>query len=395
MSNLAVLGLAALGSVIAALGASAVLRTMARRRLRHQVLAVALSSSVIVGVGVVIAMQAMLMPMEYPLVMASVSIIGVGTALGSAWRLSRQFEQGADDVTDLARRFDDPVERGPARALVGELKVLADEVTAARRRAESADAARRELVAWVSHDLRSPIASIRAMAEALEDEVVVEPSDVAAYHRRIRQETERLGSLVDDLFELSRLSAGARRPEADMVPAADLMADVLDGALARAGAVGVSVVADVARVGDLLVPAADLRRVLHNLVDNAIAHTRRHGAVSLTARRHANELVVEVADECGGIPADELPRVFEVAFRGDTARRRDSAGGGLGLAIAKGLVELHGGSVAVANRDPGCCFTVRVPIDPDLAATATAGRRTSSSAGTGSEEVQEHTWTPT
>ncbi|MGE0304339.1 MAG: sensor histidine kinase, partial [Acidimicrobiia bacterium] len=217
-----------------------------------------------------------------------------------------------------------------------------------------------------SHDLRSPIASIRAMAEALEDHIVDDDDDISRFHTAIRLESQRLGSLVDDLFELSRIESGTRSPDTTLVGVDELIAEVTESSQPAAAAVGINLVcmfgvgAD--RDSSGLVPAADLRRVLHNLLDNAIRHTRTGGSVVVDGEVVNGVLTLSVTDECGGIPNDDLPRVFEVAFRGDAARSRDARGGGLGLAIAKGLVESRHGHIDVANRGKGCRFTLSVPV---------------------------------
>ena len=255
-------------------------------------------------------------------------------------------------------------------AIAEELHTAHDRLDRARRRALALDSSRRELVAWVSHDLRSPIASIRAMAEALEDGVVDDRESVARYHHSIRTEAERLGTLVDDLFELSRISSGvAATAEADLVPLDELLLEVVEGAGGQADARGIALAHRLTDDDAPLVPR-DLRRVLRNLVDNAIAATGSGGRVTVEGRLatdgHApRAITLDVIDECGGIDATSLPRLFEVGWRADAARRRDDGGGGLGLAIAKGLLEAHDGQISVANDGPGCRFTVSLPLPVD------------------------------
>lgn len=232
----------------------------------------------------------------------------------------------------------------------------------ARDRERRAEAARRELVAWISHDLRTPLAGLRAMAEALEDGVVAEPAEVAEYHRRMRVETERLTAMVDDLFDLSRLHAGTLRLTPGPTVLADLVSDAVAAARPVARARGVHLAGRADPDAARLLSAASLSRVIANLVDNALRHTPPDGTVTLEAGAVPNGIRVAVSDQCGGIPADDLPRLFEVGFRGSRARSpRDDGGGGLGLAIARGLVEAAGGSVEVANSGGGCRFTVRLP----------------------------------
>jgi signal transduction histidine kinase len=240
--------------------------------------------------------------------------------------------------------------------------IWADEV---RTRERLVEASRRELVAWVSHDLRTPLAGLRAMAEALEDDVVGDPETVADYHRRMRVETDRMTGLVDDLFELSRISAGALRLSLATVSLADVVSDAVATATPVAAAHGIRLVA--AETGWPTVQASEpeLARIVGNLLRNAIRYTPPDGTVTVTGGRDGARGWLAVTDACGGIPAGDLPRVFDVAFRGEGARtpraNGEGAGGGLGLAIVRGLVEAHGGEVAVDNVHGGCRFEVRLP----------------------------------
>jgi signal transduction histidine kinase len=236
----------------------------------------------------------------------------------------------------------------------------------ARERERRLEASRRELVAWVSHDLRTPLAGLRAMAEALEDGVVNDPATVREYHRRIRVETDRMAELVDDLFELSRINAGPLRLSPHAVPLGDLVSDAVESASPVAAACGVHVVANGSQWPVVLGSEPELTRVVGNLLRNAIRHTPSDGTVEVSGgvSPDGGHGWVAVRDRCGGIPDADLPRVFDVAFRGSTARTPGTggeAGGGLGLAIVRGLVEAHKGRVAVKNVDGGCRFEVYLP----------------------------------
>jgi signal transduction histidine kinase len=228
--------------------------------------------------------------------------------------------------------------------------------------AAQAEAGRRELVAWVSHDLRTPLAGLRAMAEALEDGVVSDRAAVSEYHRRIRVEADRMSGLVDDLFELSRITSGAVCLNPAPVPLADLVSDAIATTAPLAASRGIRVVA--AESGWPVVTASEpeLARVIANLLVNSVRYTPERGTVRIDAGRDSGDVWLAVSDTCGGIPDADLPRVFDVAFRGSRARTPGGlSGGGLGLAIVRGLVEAQGGRVRAANVGDGCRFEVRLP----------------------------------
>jgi signal transduction histidine kinase len=244
----------------------------------------------------------------------------------------------------------------------------ATEVLHRERRME---ASRRELVAWVSHDLRTPLAGLRAMTEALEDGVVDDPDTTADYHRRIRQEADRMSGLVDDLFELSRINAGALRLSLASVSLGDVVSDAVASAAPVAAAQGVRLVAAGDGWPTVRGSEPELSRIVANLLRNAIRHTPSDATVSVTGGRDERGGWLAVTDGCGGIPEVDLSRVFDVAFRGESSRTpaeavtpdgaRAAGGGGLGLAIVRGLVEAHRGKVAVSNVPGGCRFEVRLP----------------------------------
>ena len=258
----------------------------------------------------------------------------------------------------------------PQMVLPAELAELSAGLTAAherlaraRTRERALEASRRELVAWVSHDLRTPLAGLRAMAEALEDEVVSEPREVAQYHSQIHREVDRLTLMIDDLFELSRIHAGTLRLSKHMVGLEDLVAEVVASAEPVARAKGVRLTGAAVRGMPVFVDSSEMGRALRNLVTNAIRHTPDGGGVDVLAEVQSGMACVSVADACGGIPPGDLPRVFDVAFRGESARTPGPAeGAGLGLSIARGIVEAHSGQIAVRNAGPGCQFMIRLPL---------------------------------
>jgi signal transduction histidine kinase len=233
----------------------------------------------------------------------------------------------------------------------------------ARAREQALEASRRELVAWVSHDLRTPLAGLRAMAEALEDQVVTDPREVSHYHSQIRRETNRLSAMIDDLFELSKIHAGTLRLSPRLVGLEDLVAEVVASAEPVARVKGIRLTGSAVRGMPVFIDTAEMGRAVRNLVINAIRHTPTEGTIEVLGEIQSGMACVSVADECGGIPVGDLPRVFDVAFRGESARTPDPSGGaGLGLSIARGIVDAHSGQISVRNTGPGCQFLIKLPL---------------------------------
>jgi signal transduction histidine kinase len=243
-------------------------------------------------------------------------------------------------------------------ALSRDLAVTSERLSESRGREHALEQSRRQLVAWVSHDLRTPLAGLRAMAEALEDGLAAEPD---RYHRQIRAEVDRLTGMVDDLFELSRIESGTLGLSPSQITLDDLINDALASTEALARARGVRLTGE---AGGPLVIRADphaLSRALTNLLINAIRHTPADGGVHIMAAPEAGGALLAVADGCGGIPEADLTRVFDTAWRGTHAHSLDTKRAGLGLAIVRSIVEAHEGQVCVVNTGEGCRFEMRLP----------------------------------
>lgn len=229
------------------------------------------------------------------------------------------------------------------------------------RRVEATDAARRDLVAAVSHDLRTPMASLRVMAEAIQDDVG-DPDTRRDYARRIAVHVDTLSGLIDDLFGLSRLEAGDIQWSLERVGLDSLVSETVDALRPQAEAERVSVRAEVAPGAP---PARanpeQLQRVLFNLLQNAIRHTPPDGSVVVRAAPVDGALQVEVADTGTGIPEDERRRVFEPFFQGAQHGARTGGGAGLGLAICRAIVEAHGGRLWLADTAEGTTVRFSLP----------------------------------
>jgi signal transduction histidine kinase len=262
----------------------------------------------------------------------------------------------------------------PMAMLLG--RGLAREALWAREMREAerdAEEARRALVSGMSHDLRSPLAGIRGLTDALVDGVVREPGEVAEYLGRIRRETERMTSMVEDLFQLSRATSPALRLTVAPLALGEVVSDAVAAETATAG--GAAVTAERPHEWPTVLGSdVDLTRVVRNLLSNALRHTGTGGAVRLSAETRGGAAVLHVQDGCGGIPDEDLDRVFDVGFRGTAARTpEDGSGAGLGLSIARALAQAHGGDLTVVNHGPGCRFTLSLPVAPSGAQVAAGG----------------------
>ena len=246
------------------------------------------------------------------------------TALAGGDLSARAPESGPAEVSELARSFNE---------MAGSLERLFD--------------ARRELVAWASHDLRTPLANMQAMLEALEDGLVEPEATLPG----LREQVQVLSVLVDDLFELARIDAGALTLELHDASLTGLVETCLRGVEADARRRGIALSADAA--GDVRARCAPdkVERVLLNLLTNALRHTPSDGTVAVVVAPLAGEVQVTVEDTGEGIGAEAEQRMFDRFWRGD--RARSARGAGLGLAIARGLVEAHGGRIWAENRPGG------------------------------------------
>ncbi len=362
-----VVAIAGAASLATAVAGALALHALRRQRLVLSVVVVALVSVAAVLVGAVATAQAMFLSGHDLRVLLVVAAVAGTVGVAAAVLLGRRVAAGSQALALAAPGIGGTYTR-PDVVLSAELAALdlslADtsrELAATRTRDHAREAGRRELVAWVSHDLRTPLAGIRAMAEALEDRVVTDSVTVARYHAGIRAETDRLAGLVDDLFELSRINAGALDLALAAVSLADVVSDAVASAQPLAAAKGVRLAAGAQGSPVVQGSVPELGRVLRNLLTNAIRHTPSDGLVAVSTGVDGDAVWVDVHDGCGGVPEGDLPRVFEVAFRGGSARTPGDGGGGLGLAIARGLVEAHHGEISMVNHGPGCRVSVRLP----------------------------------
>jgi signal transduction histidine kinase len=359
----------------AAMGAAAagLLGSFVLRLLRHRSVALSLAVVAVVTVAAMLAgtlsvAWAMFLSEHDLGVVTTVCAIAAVVSLAVTLILGRQVVAGSRALAAATRVLGDggpfAVPDGAPTAelaeLGRELAVTSAKLAASRERERALEASRRELVAWISHDLRTPLAGLRAMTEALEDGIAEDP---ARYHQQIRTEVDRLSGMVGDLFELSRIQAGVLPLSPTRMSVYDLVGDAIAGADPLAVEHGVRLVGQGVEQVPIEVDGREMTRVLANLLANAIHRTPADGTVAVSARQDSasGSVVLSVTDGCGGIPADDLPRVFDTGWRG-TGARTPPAGAGLGLAIVRGIVEAHHGRAAVHNVPGGCRFDVFLPV---------------------------------
>ncbi|HEX2502458.1 MAG TPA: HAMP domain-containing sensor histidine kinase [Miltoncostaeaceae bacterium] len=319
--------------------------------LRARVIGLALCA-VLLPLGAVLVSGAVMFDSGHDLTVLAVATASATAALVGALLVARSVIGPVDRVRraseelaggDLGARAP---EHGP-----GELAELGAAFNRMASELESLFDARRQLVAHASHDLRTPLASLQVMLEAIEDGLAPPERYLPAMHDQVRH----LSRLVDDLFELARIDAGALTLELREVALGGLVEGCVRGVEARARARGVRLESRVAGGLPPVRGAPDqLERVLLNLITNALRHTPSDGAVAVLVQADGDEVRVSVEDTGDGIAPESLEAAFERFWRADSARRRDEgAGAGLGLAIARGLVEAQGGRIWAEARPQG------------------------------------------
>ena len=284
-----------------------------------KVLSVAIASALAALVGALLLTRWILGPLE--------RLRAASARLAGGELTARASESGPRELLELGGAFNE---------MAGSLEQLFD--------------ARRQLVAWASHDLRTPLASLRAMVEALEDGLASQEEYLPA----IREQLDTLSVLVEDLFELARIDAGVLTLELHDARLGDLVAGCLRALDAEARARNIHLAAHVDPADPTVRIAPEkIERVLLNLLTNAVRHTPSDGAVSVVVRPEPEHVVVAVEDTGDGLTPTAARRMFERFWRDDEARTRGTGGAGLGLAIARGLVQAHGGAMWAENRSSG------------------------------------------
>ena len=328
---------------------------------RQFALVVAIAVAPVLAALVVVSVLMVVSGHEAVLVAAVVVLAGVLAAIGAklvANGILRDVETIRDGLRAVGRGERDVSIETSARDELAELAAAANamigELEAEAAARDQSDRARRDLVAAVSHDLRTPITTLRLLAEAVGDDIVVDVDTRRVYLQRMRTHIDALSALIDDLFELSRLEAGDISWSLERVPLHELVTETVEAMRVQAEAKRIAVVT---RVPDQLAPARanpeKLQRVLFNLIQNAIRHTPADGSVVVRAEPVASGIEVEIADTGDGIAPEERERVFTAFYRGGADAARTGDGAGLGLAVSRAIVEAHGGRIWLADSSNG------------------------------------------
>jgi signal transduction histidine kinase len=300
---------------------------------------------------------------------AMLLVYSSGAGIGAALVLAKAWGTAVERLVDRARSLaagdlDSRLGRlgaGPELdALAESLDRTSERLKQSLARERAGEVRRKDLITAVSHDLRTPLASIRAMVEAVDDGVVDDPETLRRYVREMRRSVESLSLLVDDLFELAQVDAGAIAVESERIRVEDVVQAALETCGPQASEKGLTVVTRIEDGEAESLCSPRLARVLQNLLQNAIRHTPADGTVRMEARRGPNCLELVVEDTGEGIPAKAVDRVFDPFWRGDASRSGN--GSGLGLALAKRIVESLGGQIRVQSEpEHGARFAIVLP----------------------------------
>ncbi|WP_426998828.1 sensor histidine kinase [Pseudarthrobacter sp. N5] len=377
-----IVGWALLWAVLIGAVSLLVLRLLRRTSFAVQICVVVLATVAVLTAGMVSAFNAMfisardLEAMWYILAVASAVAVGISLVLGA--RVSRNAQALSVAARSIGRGESPglpvPVMGSELTALAGELELSSRKLEESRQREAAVEKSRRELVSWISHDLRTPLASMRAMAEALEDGMA---SDVSGYHRKIITQTDQMAVMVNDLLELSKIQAGTLRLTSEPLDLYDLASDAIADLAPLAARRRITLDGGGDRECLALADGPSMGRAVRNVLLNAILYSHPGSSVNVEVGRDGAHALVAVTDGCGGIASEDLPHVFETGWQKNPSRSRsrsmegtepDSArysGAGVGLSMVAGIVRAHGGNVTVENVDGGCRFALRLPGDVD------------------------------
>ncbi|MBG6180588.1 sensor histidine kinase [Arthrobacter sp. CAN_A1] len=365
---LAIVSLALLWAVVIGAATFGLLRLVRRSSLVVQFCLVLFATIGVLVAGMISAVNAMVITamdlqiMWYIIGIASLVALGLSLLLGT--RVARNAVQLAAAARSIgageAIQFSSESMSSELASLAQELEKTSARLEQSRRREAAIEDSRREMVTWISHDLRTPLASMRAMAEALEDGLA---TDASSYHAQIISQADQMAVMINGLLELSKIQEGSLHLSSEPLHLYDVVSDAIADLMPLAAQRGVAM--DGAG-GDNPVVLGDgplMSRAVRNLILNAVLYTGEKTSVQISLARMGGNAVLKVADECGGIAAEDLERVFIEGWQ-KSPRLEESGytGTGVGLSVAAGVINAHRGSLAVENTPDGCCFTAVLPL---------------------------------
>jgi signal transduction histidine kinase len=356
-------GLATLAVAVLARG------LLARASIRQRFVAVALLAAVLAIVNIGVLTLRMTVSEHDATLVTVLLVYSAAAGVAGALVLARSSSAAVSRLDRAARLLGEgdldtrvgELDAGPELDMLGStLDDMASKLQLARRRERDAEAMRRDLITAVSHDLRTPLASLRAMVEAIDDGIVADAPSLQRYAGEMRRPVLQLSEMVDDLFELTQLDAGAIEAETARADLGQMVADAMASVALLAKEKGLHLVGAIEGVGGVRC-SPRVARVLQNLLTNAVRHTPADGTVWVEAQRAGDQVELTVQDSGEGITDADLQHVFDPFFRADPAR--SGPGAGLGLALAKRIVEALGGRISAQSASPaGARFVVDLPV---------------------------------
>lgn len=339
-----------------------------RSRMRQRVIATALVASVLSFANLLVLAYLMFVSREDATLVAVLVLYSVAAGIGVALVQARSVVSGVERLMATAESLAEgdlnartgPMDAGPELDTLGRtLDGMAERLSKSIAQTRDAETKRRELITAVSHDLRTPLADLRAMIEAIDDGVVEDLPTLRRYAAEMHRAVGSLVVLVDDLFELAQLDVAGMETESRRVPLHDVVRSALAACAMQATMKGLALETSIDSAADIAC-SPRLVRVLQNLVQNAVRHTPSDGTVLIHAHPGPSQLEIAVEDTGEGIPVESLPRVFEPFWRGDPSR--STSGSGLGLALSQRIVEALGGTISVESQpSQGSRFAVMLP----------------------------------
>ena len=255
--------------------------------------------------------------------------------------------EGRDELADLAQTFNQ----------------MASQLQEAAEKRKQLESLRKELIAWIGHDLQTPLASVSAIIEALADDVVEDSETEKRYFITAKKNIASLSHLIDDMFQMAQIDAGGLALNYESVVISDLISDSLESFTELAKRKEITLHGSVTpELGMVQMDVQRINRVLNNLIDNALRHTPSGGVVEVRSYTSDKDVIVEVIDDGEEIAKEDLPQIFDLFYRGELSRRNSSAGAGLGLAISKGIIEAHGGKIEVHSHPGQTIFSFTIPV---------------------------------